>query len=283
MTWSAVVAALDDGDTFRSRVSVYLHPLAGRPIVWHVVHALEAVEPAPCVVRVLHRAATPLEVPGEGGRGTEVPIIAEPTAPGEEAIALRAAVTAPGVCVLVDGAAPLIAPATIARLLRAGEGGSGIAGLADPRADGRYLAVGGEGPALASAEDPRQPIGALRIAPTSPEELIRVVDRHTLSDAAVALRDRIVRRHEDTGVSFVLPATTWIDADVRIGADSVIYPGAVLEGHTEIGSECVIGPYTRVVDARIGRGAELKGWNYVARTSIRNHAVLEPYVRRGFD
>jgi len=37
------------------------------------------------------------------------------------------------------------------------------------------------------------------------------------------------------------------------------------------------------VDASIGRGAELKGWNYVARTSIRNHAVLEPYVRRGFD
>jgi bifunctional UDP-N-acetylglucosamine pyrophosphorylase/glucosamine-1-phosphate N-acetyltransferase len=110
-----------------------------------------------------------------------------------------------------------------------------------------------------------------------------VLDRHTLADASVALRNRLVRKHEAAGVSFVLPETTWIDADVRIGADSVIYPGAVLEGQTEIGSECVIGPYTRIVDASIGRGAELKGWNYVARTSIRNHAVLEPYVRRGFD
>ncbi len=276
MTWSAVVAALDDGDTFRSRVSVYLHPLAGRPIVWHVVRALETVSPAPGVVRVLHRANTMLAMPE-----TSVPVMIDAIADGQELVALRAAVTAPGVCVLVDGASPLVAPPTIARLLRAGEGG--IAGLPDAQADGRYIAVGGEGPALASAEDPRQPAGAVRIAATAPDELIRVLDRHTLADASVALRNRLVRKHEAAGVSFVLPETTWIDADVRIGADSVIYPGAVLEGQTEIGSECVIGPYTRIVDASIGRGAELKGWNYVARTSIRNHAVLEPYVRRGFD
>ncbi|HKV51575.1 MAG TPA: NTP transferase domain-containing protein [Gemmatimonadaceae bacterium] len=276
MTWSAVVAALDDGDTFRSRVSVYLHPLAGRPIVWHVVRALETVTPAPGVVRVLHRANTMIAMPE-----TSVPVLVEAVPEGQELKSLRAAVTAPGMCVLVDGASPLVAPPTIARLLRAGEGG--IAGLPDANADGRYIAVGGEGPALASAEDPRQPAGAVRIAATSPDELIRVLDRHTLADASVALRNRLVRKHEAAGVSFVLPETTWIDADVRIGADSVIYPGAVLEGQTEIGSECVIGPYTRIVDASIGRGAELKGWNYVARTSIRNHAVLEPYVRRGFD
>ena len=276
MTWSAVVAALDDGDTFRSRVSVYLHPLAGRPIVWHVVRALEAVSPPPCVVRVLHRANTVLAMPE-----TSVPVLIEAVPDGQELVALRAAVTAPGVCVLVDGASPLVAPSTIARLLRAGEGG--VAGLPEAQADGRYIAVGGEGPAMASAEDPRQPAGAVRISATSPDELIRVLDRHTLADASVALRNRLVRRHEAAGVSFVLPETTWVDADVRIGADSVIYPGAVLEGQTEIGSECVIGPYTRIVDASIGRGAELKGWNYVARTSIRNHAVLEPYVRRGFD
>jgi bifunctional N-acetylglucosamine-1-phosphate-uridyltransferase/glucosamine-1-phosphate-acetyltransferase GlmU-like protein len=276
VTWSAVVAALDDGDTFRSRVSVYLHPLAGRPIVWHVVRALETVSPAPGLVRVLHRANTMLAMPE-----TSVPVMVDAIPDGQELVALRAAVTAPGVCVLVDGASPLVAAPTIARLLRAGEGG--IAGLPDAQAEGRYIAVGGEGPALASAEDPRQPAGAVRIAATSPDELIRVLDRHTLADASVALRNRLVRKHEAAGVSFVLPETTWIDADVRIGADTVIYPGAVLEGQTEIGSECVIGPYTRIVDASIGRGAELKGWNYVARTSIRNHAVLEPYVRRGFD
>jgi bifunctional N-acetylglucosamine-1-phosphate-uridyltransferase/glucosamine-1-phosphate-acetyltransferase GlmU-like protein len=275
VSWSAVVAALDRGDAFRSRVSVYLHPLAGRPIAWHVVRALCEAAPPPDRVRVLHLAEIPMALPST----LAVQLEAEPVQPGSEAVALRAALTTPGVKVLADGAAPLLAPSTIARLLRAGE----VAPAALMSSDGFALALVGEGPALASAEDPRRPVAPLRVAPTTDVELIRVHDRHSLSEAAVAIRDQIVRLHEANGVSFLLPATTWVDADVRIGPDSVIYPGAVLEGQTEIGPECVIGPYSRLVDATIGRGVELKGWNYVTRTAIRNHAVLEPHVRRGFD
>ena len=60
-------------------------------------------------------------------------------------------------------------------------------------------------------------------------------------------------------------------------------PALVLEGATDIGGECVIGPHSRVVESVIGRGTELKGWNYVTHTSIRNHAVMEPHARRGVD
>lgn len=277
MSWKAVVAALDSSDTFRSRVSVYLHPLAGRPVLWHVLRTLADATPAPSEVRILHRAAAPLLLP----ESYPVPITDEPVREGAELVALRAAVTPPGLSVVVDGAAPLVAPATIARLLRAAEGG--VAAVVATREDTACIAAGGEGPALASSDDPRLPTGALRVAPTSDEELIRITDRHAFARAAVALRDRLVRAHEAMGVSFVLPDTVWVDADVTIGPDTVIYPGAVIEGHTEIGAECVIGPYCRIVDAAIGRGVELKGWNYVSRINIRNHAVLEPYVRRGFD
>ena len=277
MTWNAVVAALDDGDTFQSSVSLYLHPLAGRPIFWHALLALAATEPRPRSVRVLHRAAAPVLLPD----GFPVPLTAEAVDAGTELVSLRAAVTPAGLTMLVDGAAPLISASTIARLLRAAE--RGMVSLSAGGEDAICAAVAGEGPALASADDPRRPHGAVPVAATAPEEVIRVIDRHTLADAALAIHDRLIRRHEGAGVSFVLPATIWVDADVVIGADTVIYPGAVLEGQTRIGSECVIGPYTRLVDATLGRGVELKGWNYVARTSVRNHAVLEPYVRRGFD
>ena len=277
MTWSAVVAALEDGVTFRSRVSVYLHPLAGRPILWHVLHSLARVTPPPDDIRVLHSSNTPVAGPPD----LAVPLDLQPVDAGTELISLRAAVTAPGLRALLDGAAALVTPATIARALRAAE--TGVAALLDRRDELPPLLVGGEGPALASADDPRRPSGAHRVAPTSDDELIRITDRHALSDAAIAMRDRLVREHEAKGVSFVLPATTWIDADVRIGPDTVIYPGTVIEGATDIGAECVIGPYSRIVESRIGRGVELKGWNYVTRTTIRNHAVLEPYVRRGFD
>lgn len=272
-----MVAALDDGDTFQSSVSLYLHPLAGRPILWHALLALAATEPRPASVRVLHRAKAPVLLP----EAFPVPLNAEAVEAGTELVSLRAAVTPAGLTMLVDGAAPLIASSTIARLLRAAE--RGMVSLSAGGEEAICAAVAGEGPALASADDPRRPHGAVPVAATSPDEVIRVIDRHTLSDAALAIHERLIRKHEAAGVSFVLPATTWVDADVTIGADTVIYPGAVLEGQTHIGSECVIGPYTRLVDAQLGRGVELKGWNYVARAQIRNQSVLEPYVRRGFD
>jgi len=277
VTWSAVIAALDDGGAFHSTVSIYQHPLAGRPILWHVVSALSDVTPPPSVVRVVHRASDALLLPEEG----PVSVLAQPVAGTDLMRPLRAALTSPGPKVLVDGAAALLTPPTIARLLRVGEGG--LAALEPDGTHSAFLAIGGEGPALASADDPRHPIGALRIAATSSDELIRITDRHSYSEAALAMHDRLIRYHEAHGVTFLLPATTWIDAEVQIGPDTIIYPGAVIEGRTDIGGECVIGPHCRIVESNIGRGAELKGWNYVSRTAIRQRAVLEPHVRRGFD
>ena len=277
MTWRAVVAALDEGERLRSRVSVYLHPLAGRPIISHVVRALLETSPQPESVTVLHRADIALRLPSDA----HVEISEQAVAAGREGRALRAAVTRPGMTLLVDGAAPLVTSGTLLRLMRGGE--SGVASLRDERADDGSVAVAGEGPALASADDPRHPLGAARVAPTSPDELLRVVDRHTLASAATAVRDRLVRMHEANGVSFLLPDTVWVDMDVRIGQDTLIYPGVVLEGMTEIGSGCVIGPHSRIVESTIGKGVEMRGWNYVSRTSVRNQAVLEAHARRGLD
>ena len=277
MTWCAVVSALEPGELFRSRVSGYLLPLAGRPIAWHVLRALAGMAEPPREILVLHHGEVHLPLPESSG----IDIRNDVVEAGDEARALRAAVTSPGMKVLIDAAAPLITPPTIARLVRAAE--DGVATLFDSHELGSRLVVAGEGPALASADDPRCPGGATRVEATTPSEMLRVVDRHTLSQAGVVMRDRLVRLHESRGASFLLPATTWIDVDVRVGADTVVYPNTVIEGMTEIGSECVIGPYSRIIESTIGRGVELKGWNYVTHTSIRNHAVMEPHARRGVD
>ena len=271
-----MVSALERGEAFRSRVSMYQHPLAGRPVLWHVVSALLDTTPAPASLRILHRADTPIMLPDLPDNVSYEPVVA-----GDEARALRAAVTPAGTTVLVDGAAALLTPATFARLLRAAQ--LGVAMVAAEHEHLPGLAVAGEGPALASADDPRHPDGSSRMAPSGDSELLRVVDRHALSEAAIVVRDRLVRRHEARGVSFLLPATTWLDVDVRIGADTLVYPGVVLEGETVIGSECVIGPHSRVVESTIGRGSELAGWNYLVRTKVRNHAVLEAFARRGVE
>jgi bifunctional UDP-N-acetylglucosamine pyrophosphorylase/glucosamine-1-phosphate N-acetyltransferase len=85
------------------------------------------------------------------------------------------------------------------------------------------------------------------------------------------------------GVTFLSPETTLVDADVQIGPDTVIYPGVIIEGVSSVGRESVIGPFTRIADAHVGRGVELKGWNLIAHTTVPNGSIVPPYVRHGTD
>ncbi len=267
MSWRAVVMALDDGERFRSRVTPYLHPLAGRPLLWHVVVAALGVQPAPSAVHVVHRHDAPIMLPDVGDRVTF-----EVAAPGDDAAALSRLAGGRSTTLVVDGGAALLTPATLQRLLATAEQGGAAT-----------LQATGSGRPLARAYRPRRASdeGETLVAP--PVEGVLVDDRHALARAGVVVRDRLVQQHEAAGVSFLLPDTVWIDVGVRIGTDTLIYPGVVMEGATTVGAECVIGPYSRLTDAVVGRGVELGGWNHVARSTVRNHAVLEAYARRGIE
>jgi bifunctional N-acetylglucosamine-1-phosphate-uridyltransferase/glucosamine-1-phosphate-acetyltransferase GlmU-like protein len=276
VSWRGVISALDPAARYRSRIAIYHHPLAGRPLIWHAISAMTAVDPAPDGITVLYRSETSPVLPPQ----PLVPISTELVEPGDELHAMRRAVGVAGMMLLVDGRAPLLTPPSLLRLLRAAD--DGIAAL-EGAGDGVTVAVAGEGLALAALEDPLAPDAIGTLSPVENDEGLRIEDRATFTRAATLMRDRIVRRHQEQGVSFLLPETNWIDCDVTIGPDTLLYPGVIVEGMTEIGSECVIGPHCRIVESRIGRGVELKGWNYVTHTSIRNHAVLDPYVRRGYE
>ncbi|HEY3265218.1 MAG TPA: hypothetical protein VGK12_08680, partial [Actinomycetota bacterium] len=76
--------------------------------------------------------------------------------------------------------------------------------------------------------------------------------RADLARLGALLRERINARHMAGGVSIVDPSTTYIDADVRIGADTTILPNTYLEGTTIVGARSRIGPSTRIVDSRLG-------------------------------
>ena len=54
------------------------------------------------------------------------------------------------------------------------------------------------------------------------------------------------------GVTIMDPATTYIDDDVKVGRDTVIYPMTWLEHGTVIGEECEIGPNVRFQDVKCG-------------------------------
>ena len=83
------------------------------------------------------------------------------------------------------------------------------------------------------------------------EESMGVNDRIALAKANEIMRKRINQMHMVNGVSFVDSATTYIDAGVEIGPDTLIEAGVQIQGNTVIGSDCVIGAHSKIVDSRI--------------------------------
>jgi len=76
------------------------------------------------------------------------------------------------------------------------------------------------------------------------------------------------------GVTIVDPDTTYIDADVSIGPDSVILPGTLITGKSRIGSACQIGPGTTIDQSVIGN-------HCVIRNSVLEEVTLEDGVSVG--
>lgn len=68
-----------------------------------------------------------------------------------------------------------------------------------------------------------------------------VNSRVELSKAEEIMRRRINESHMVNGVTIIDVNSTYIEADVEIGNDTIVYPGAMLRGNTKIGTNCVIG------------------------------------------
>jgi bifunctional UDP-N-acetylglucosamine pyrophosphorylase / glucosamine-1-phosphate N-acetyltransferase len=85
-----------------------------------------------------------------------------------------------------------------------------------------------------------------------PSEAMGVKDRVRLAAASAVLRRRILERCMLEGVTIVDPGSTFIDATVTIGEDTVVEPFTVIKGRSAIGSRCRIGPHVHIEDTRIG-------------------------------
>ncbi len=82
-------------------------------------------------------------------------------------------------------------------------------------------------------------------------ESMGVNDRIALAKADKVMRARINKKHMENGVTLVDPDNTYIDADVKIGMDTVVEPGVALKGQTIIGEDCKIGAHSEIRDSVI--------------------------------
>lgn len=81
--------------------------------------------------------------------------------------------------------------------------------------------------------------------------------RIELAEASAIVRRRKLESLMLDGVTIIDPAATYVDAEVSVGPDTVIYPGTVIEGATTIGRDCVIGPFVHILDTRLGDGVTI--------------------------
>lgn len=101
--------------------------------------------------------------------------------------------------------------------------------------------------------------------------------RKQLSVAEGVMRQRILDKLMDSGVTIMDPASTFIESSVKIGRDTIIYPYTWLEGSTEIGEDCEIGPNARFTNVKVGNDNHLQ-FIYAHDCEVKNHVTAGPYV-----
>ncbi|USS87890.1 bifunctional UDP-N-acetylglucosamine diphosphorylase/glucosamine-1-phosphate N-acetyltransferase GlmU [Fructilactobacillus hinvesii] len=133
-------------------------------------------------------------------------------------------------------------------------------------------------------------IAAYKMADFS--ESMGVNNRVAQAAATKVMQQRINEAHMNNGVTIIDPASTYIDADIEIGPDTIIEPGVQLQGKTKIGSDCVIGSHSKLVDSMIHddvtitastlESAEMESHSNIGPNShLRSEAHIGEYVHIG--
>jgi bifunctional UDP-N-acetylglucosamine pyrophosphorylase/glucosamine-1-phosphate N-acetyltransferase len=105
-------------------------------------------------------------------------------------------------------------------------------------------------------------------------ETIGINTRVHLAEASEALRARINRQWMEAGVTLINPGSTYIEPGVRIGRDTTIWPDTYLQGDTEIGEACDIGPNTMLRNVKAGNACKVL-------FAVGESAILEDGVEVG--
>lgn len=105
-------------------------------------------------------------------------------------------------------------------------------------------------------------------------EILGVNSKVELAQASKVLRDRKNIELMEKGAILIDPSAVYAEEDVKVGRDTVIYPGVVLQGKTAIGDNCQILGTTRIIDSTLGD-------NIKVESSVIEESILEEGVTVG--
>jgi len=126
-------------------------------------------------------------------------------------------------------------------------------------------------------------LGVETVTVDNPDEVRGINSRGELAEVGHIVRARKNAQLMSDGVTIEDPATTYVDRDVRVGADTVIHPGVSLEGTTIVGAGCEIHSGARIVNSRIGDGVIVFNHSVITDSTVGDRARVGPFahIRQG--
>jgi bifunctional UDP-N-acetylglucosamine pyrophosphorylase/glucosamine-1-phosphate N-acetyltransferase len=116
------------------------------------------------------------------------------------------------------------------------------------------------------------------VAVENAAEIQGINSRGELAKVSRAMRQAKNEELMAAGVTIEDPATTYIEADVRVGPDTVIHPGVHLQGRTQIGAACELGPGVRILDSTLGDRVTVLDHSLITGSRIASGARIGPFA-----
>jgi bifunctional UDP-N-acetylglucosamine pyrophosphorylase/glucosamine-1-phosphate N-acetyltransferase len=107
--------------------------------------------------------------------------------------------------------------------------------------------------------------------------VLGINDRVELALARREMNARLCAQHMRDGVTIIDPETTYLEPELSIGRDTVIYPNTTISRLSEIGEGCAIGPNTQLSNARVGRNATVRD-SVVSDSHIGDGTTVGPFA-----
>lgn len=333
MTLASIILAAGEGTRMRSKLPKVLHPLAGKPMIWYALNAVEDLVDLPPVLVVGHGADAVKAAVGDGANYT---LQAEQLGTGHAVLMAKPQLEGKSDTLLVTmGDMPLLRGATLERLVEFHNASGGPVTMTsfigdEARGFGRVVrdsqghirAIVEQAVATpeqlaireynvsaycfdadwlwsALARVPVSPRGEYFLTDVvglavdggltveslvldDPDDAIGLNTRVHLAEAEKVMRKRINEGWMLAGVTIIDPATAYIEADVRIGGDSVIFPNTYLRGQTVIGEACEVGPDTILIDTQVGNHVQLLA-SVLEKAQVADYVTMGPYchLRKG--
>ena len=305
-TLAAVVLAAGKGKRLRSDTPKVLHPVCGRPILWHTLQVVRAAKPAKIVVVVGHGADDVREAVRSWAIEPAPVFVeqAEQLGTGHAVQLAEEAVGRSADVLVANGDFDPITAADLRKLLSSHRRSGAAVTLGSTILDrpGGYGRVVRDGRRVVDVVEGRDAPPAVRridevatnwiafrrdlLYATLPlldrdnrqreyylnRAISILLDKGERVDAVVCdtggvlgantraglaglealIRRRTNEAHMAAGIRLIDPAATYIDVDVRIGKDTVVYPNTFLETGVRIGQGCSIGPSAALAGSQVG-------------------------------